>query len=57
MFTAGDIQFEPPQTKHVYLTRSIVGMIAGDASFALEIMMKVQSVIQKRVRLNLLTGG
>src|ERR1700722_15759798 len=49
MVTAGDVEFEPPQTKVTFLTSSIAVMIAGDASLQLEIMYEVRNEVQVRV--------
>src|ERR1700735_2877590 len=49
MVTAGDVEFEPPQTKVTFLTSSIAVMIAGDASLQLEIMYEVRNEVQARV--------
>lgn len=49
MITAGDVEFEPPQTKVIFLTSSIAVMIAGDASLQLEILYEVREVVQNRV--------
>ena len=49
MLTAGDVQFEPPQTKIVSLTTSVVVMVAGDSAMQVEILYKVREVVQARV--------
>jgi hypothetical protein len=49
MLTAGSIEFEPPQTKYVWLTRSIVMMIAGDVAFEAEVIREVRTEVQARV--------
>jgi hypothetical protein len=49
MVTAGDVEFEPPQTKVSFLTSSIAVMIAGDSSLQLEIMYEVREEVNKRV--------
>ena len=52
MLTAGDIEFEPPQTKIIELTTSIVGLIAGDASFQAGILRKIQLDIDDHIKAN-----
>jgi hypothetical protein len=49
MITAGDVLFEPKQTKLVTLTTSITVMLAGDSSLQLEIMYKVRADVNKRI--------
>jgi hypothetical protein len=49
MVTAGDVEFEPPQTKVTFLTSSIAVMIAGDSSLQLEIMYEVRDEVHQRV--------
>ena len=46
MLTAGDIQFEPSQTKVANLTSRIVALVAGDASFQVSVCMDVFDEIQ-----------
>jgi hypothetical protein len=46
---AGDVEFEPPQTKVTFLTSSIAAMIAGDSSLQLEIMYEVRDEVHERV--------
>lgn len=50
MLTSGDIEFEPPQTKMINLTSSIVGLIAGDAAFQIGIMNKVRVDVEAHVK-------
>jgi 20S proteasome alpha/beta subunit len=45
-----DIEFEPPQSKIVPLTNSIVAMCAGDSSVQSEIIQKVRTDINGRIR-------
>lgn len=50
MLTAGDIEFEPAQTKLWHLTASIVAMSAGeDMSMQMEILYDVQQEVSKKV--------
>jgi hypothetical protein len=49
MITAGDIQFEPQQTKVYPLTNSIIAQVAGDASIQAQIMRKVSTDVNKRI--------
>lgn len=49
MLTAGDIQFEPQQSKIVALTSSIAVMLAGDSSMQAEVLQCVQSDVSKRI--------
>jgi hypothetical protein len=49
MLTAGDVQFEPQQSKLMPVTSSIVAMIAGDAAMQIEILMDVRHDVQRRV--------
>jgi hypothetical protein len=49
MLTAGDIQFEPQQTKVVILTSSIAAMLAGDSLLQSEIMQRVQIEVNSQV--------
>ena len=49
MLTSGDIEFEPAQTKVFNLTSSIVAMVAGDASFQMGVLGKVQDEVNARV--------
>jgi hypothetical protein len=52
MLTSGDIEFEPAQTKVLTLTSSIRVLVAGDASFQIEILYKVQQEVNSRVTAN-----
>jgi len=49
MITAGDTQFEPPQTKITQLTNSIVVMTAGDTATQTEILYQIQADVTKRI--------
>lgn len=49
MITAGDVKFEPQQTKLVNLTSSIAIMIAGDSALQLEILLRVRQDVNRRV--------
>ena len=49
MITSGDIQFEPPQTKIITLTNSVVVMIAGDTAMQLEILYNVRRDVTQRI--------
>ncbi len=48
MITAGDIQFEPPTEKILFLTSSIAVMAAGDSAFHAEIVGGVMRDVQER---------
>src|SRR4051812_28874420 len=50
MLTAGNIQFEPPASKIVYLTNSIVAMLAGDSAIHSEIGQVVKREIHKKIQ-------
>jgi hypothetical protein len=50
MITAGDVQFEPQQTKVWGLTASIAIMIAGDTSLQTEIIRGVQADVNQRIQ-------
>jgi hypothetical protein len=50
MLTAGDIEFEPPQTKLLNLTSSITALVAGDARLQIEVLYKVREAVNERVR-------
>jgi hypothetical protein len=52
MLTAGDIEFEPPQTKIVNFTSSIAALVAGDAAFQVEIIAKVQADVDAQIKAN-----
>jgi 20S proteasome alpha/beta subunit len=49
MITAGDVEYEPPQTKVVSLTTSIAAMIAGDAALQTEIFMPVFDKVNAQI--------
>ena len=49
MLTAGDIQFQPAQSKVQQITSSVVLMMAGDASLQGEIVQRVLKDVTKRV--------
>jgi hypothetical protein len=49
MLTAGDIQFEPQQSKIVALTTSIAIMIAGDSAMQAEVMQNVNADVYRRI--------
>jgi 20S proteasome alpha/beta subunit len=50
MLTAGDVEFEPPQTKVLAVTSSIALMIAGDASLQIEIIHVLQARVAEQIR-------
>jgi hypothetical protein len=50
MLTAGDIQFEPQQSKIWPLTTSIVAMYSGDTAILTEILQAVHLEVNKHVR-------
>lgn len=50
MLTAGDIEFEPNQTKIISLTTSIVIMIAGDSALQIEIALKLSDEASRRIK-------
>ena len=50
MITAGDIQFEPQQTKIYPLSNSIVAQVAGDASIQSQIMQSVAAEVKRRIQ-------
>ena len=52
MITAGDIEFEPPQTKIFALTSSITLMIAGDYNLQTQIYLKANEEVQKKIAFN-----
>ena len=52
MLTAGDIEFEPQQTKTISITSSIVCMIAGDSAMQMEIIQYVKPDVNKRIESN-----
>jgi hypothetical protein len=49
MITSGDIQFEPPSEKIIFLTSSIAVMGSGDSAFHHEIMKDVTKAVLERV--------
>src|SRR6266853_1595139 len=49
MLTAGDIQFEPQQSKLVQLTSSMVAMIAGDSALQAEILYGVREEVARKI--------
>jgi len=49
MLTAGDVEFEPEQSKIIPVSNSIAAMVAGDASLQTEILRQVLSAVGKRV--------
>lgn len=52
MITAGDVEYEPPQTKVVSLTTSIAVMIAGDAALQTEILIGLRDQVKAAVDAN-----
>jgi uncharacterized protein YijF (DUF1287 family) len=50
MLTAGDIKFEPQQTKIMNLTSSIALMLAGDAAMQAEILFGVREDVNRRIQ-------
>jgi hypothetical protein len=50
MITAGDIQFEPPVEKIIFLTSSIAVMASGDSAFHTEVMKDVMKEVTDRVK-------
>jgi len=49
MLTAGDIQFQPEQSKIYPITTSIVAMISGDVSLHAEIYLDVVATVKSRL--------
>lgn len=49
MLTAGDVQFEPQQSKIVAITRSIFAMIAGDAQIQSEVLQRINTEVSARL--------
>jgi hypothetical protein len=49
MITSGDIQFEPPSEKIIFLTSCIAVMAAGDSAFHHEVMKDVTKTVVDRV--------
>jgi len=52
MITAGDVEFEPPQTKLWALSSSIALMIAGDASLQMEIFYSLRDQVNLTIQAN-----
>jgi hypothetical protein len=52
MITSGDIQFEPPAQKVLFLTSSIAIMASGDLACHSEILSEANREIQERVKAN-----
>ena len=50
MLTAGDIQFQPYQSKIWALTTSVVAMVAGDIAVQAEVFQYVSGVVTERVK-------
>jgi 20S proteasome alpha/beta subunit len=50
MLTSGDVQFEPPTPKILFLTPAIAVMAAGDSGFHAEVLGGVLREVQERVR-------
>ena len=50
MLTSGNIEFEPPQTKLINFTSSIVAMVSGDASFQIEVLFRVRDEVNALVK-------
>ncbi len=50
MLTSGNIEFEPQLTKIISITNSITAMIAGDTFIQDEILLKVFSEVNKRLK-------
>lgn len=50
MVTAGDVEFEPPQTKVSALSSSIAVMIAGDSSLQLEILYALRDQVNLAIQ-------
>lgn len=51
MLTAGDIQFEPPQSKIFRLSSSIAVMMADDSSAHAEVFQDVSDIVEARIAL------
>jgi len=49
MLTAGDIQFEPQQSKLFFLTTSMIAMLAGDSALQTEILNEVRKIVDDRI--------
>jgi len=52
MITAGDIKFEPPQTKIISVTNSIIIMTAGDSNIQTQIYERVSHIVGERIKLH-----
>ena len=50
MITAGDVEFEPPQTKLWNVSSSIAVMIAGDASLQMEILYALRDQVNLAIQ-------
>jgi len=50
MLTAGDVQFEPQQSKIRQMTTSIAVMIAGDSAMQEDIVQRVYADVRERIR-------
>jgi 20S proteasome alpha/beta subunit len=50
MITAGDVQFQPQQTKIIPLSSSIVVTVAGDYALQVEIFQNVRSDVDRRIQ-------
>jgi hypothetical protein len=48
MITIGDIEYEPPQRKSGYLTKNIIGLIAGDYTVHSHCFLKTQRHFKDR---------
>lgn len=48
--TAGDVQFEPTQSKVSQLTSSIAAILAGDSSLQGEVIQSVYRVLANRIQ-------
>ncbi|MBL8300282.1 MAG: hypothetical protein JNN30_18250 [Rhodanobacteraceae bacterium] len=49
MVTAGDVQFSPQRSKIIWLTSSVVAMIAGHIALASELLDEVEVVVRARI--------
>jgi hypothetical protein len=50
MLTAGDIEFEPQQSKIQPITNSIVAMIAGDSAMQQEVLLSLGAEVIPRIK-------
>jgi len=50
MLTAGDVQFEPPQSKVIWLSTAIAMMVAGDVGFHVRVAYDVMDAVNARIR-------